>query len=83
MNKLKEWIWTDHIVHQMMERKMSRELIHDVLLNPDDIVAGKKNRLIYQKVIDNKLIRIITENKKLITVYPTDRIWKYLKGKEK
>ena len=62
---------------------MSRELIHDILLNPDDIVTGKKNRLIYQKVVDNKMIRIITENKKLITVYPTDRILKYLKGEEK
>ena len=83
MKKLEEWIWTDHIVQQLKERKLSRELIHDVLMKPDDIVIGKRNRLIYQKVIGNKLIRIVTENKKLITVYPTNRIWKYLKGKEK
>ncbi len=81
MKKLKEWIWTDHIVQQLKERKIPRELIHDVLVNPDDIVIGKRNRLIYQKLIGNKLIRLVTENKKLITVYPTNRIWKYLKGK--
>ena len=74
------WIWTDHILHQMEERKISRELVEAALDNPDDKMPGKKNRLVYQKISDDKLIRIITEGNKLITAYVTDKVKKYMRG---
>ena len=74
------WIWTDHILRQMGERKISRELVEAGLDNPDDKVPGKKTRLVYQKMTDDKLIRIITEGNKLITVYVTDKVKKYVRG---
>ena len=32
------WIWTDHILNQMEERKLSRELVEAALDDPDDKV---------------------------------------------
>ncbi len=75
------WIWTDHIKKQLIERKIPKELVEVAITNPDEIVTGKHNRIIYQKIIENKLIRIMTENNRLITVYFTDKIKKYMKGK--
>jgi len=75
-----DWIWTDHILHQMEERKIARDLVEGALNAPDDKVPGKKTRLVYQKMTGDKLIRIITEGNKLITVYVTDKVKKYIRG---
>lgn len=71
------WIWTDHICIQMIERKITRNLIESALNAPDDTIPTKQSRLIYQKKIDDKLIRVVTEGKRLITVYLTDKVKKY------
>lgn len=76
-----KWKWTDHIELQLAERKISRELVENAINNPDKIVEGKKNRKIYQKLIGDKLIRVITEGNNLITVYLTDKVKKYTGGK--
>lgn len=77
------WKWTDHIKIQLLERKIPKELVEMVLNKPDNVISGKKNRKIYQKMIKNKLIRVVTERNSLITVYLTDKIKKYLKGDQK
>ena len=78
-----KWVWTDHIKWQMIERKIPRELIETAIGNPDEIVQGKHNRLIYQKLIEDKLIRVVTENNRLITVYLTDKVKKYMRLEER
>ena len=55
------WKWTEHIMLQLKERKIPQESVRKALDNPDRIVAGKSERKIYQKVIGNKLIRVVTE----------------------
>jgi hypothetical protein len=75
----KDWIWTDHIKWQMEEREIPKELVENILNNPDEIVSGKHGRIIYQKIISGKLIRVITEDSKLLTVYLTDKIKKYMR----
>ncbi len=55
------WQWTDHVLLQLKERNLSKEVIEDALKNPDSIVPGGRSRLIYQKLISDKLLRIITE----------------------
>ncbi|HHT9125188.1 MAG TPA: DUF4258 domain-containing protein [Candidatus Brocadiia bacterium] len=77
------WIWTDHIEMQLIERKIPKESVKTAIDNPDEIVRGKHARTIYQKQIGNKLIRVVTENNKLITVYLTDKVKKYIKGEGK
>jgi len=75
-----KWKWTDHIEIQLNERKISKELVETAIDNPDKIVVGKKNRKIYQKIIGDKLIRVVTEGDNLITVYLTDKLKKYMGG---
>ncbi|HGE71227.1 TPA: hypothetical protein ENX78_10355 [Candidatus Poribacteria bacterium] len=73
----KEWIWTDHIKEQIIERELSIELVETILNEPDEIVEGNLGRQIYHKLIDDKLIRVITDGNVLITVYITDKVRKY------
>jgi hypothetical protein len=73
------WRWTDHILLQLKERNLSKELIEDVLNNPDARIPGSRNRIIYQKLVLGKLLRIVTEGDLLITAYLTDKIGKYVK----
>lgn len=74
------WRWTDHIIIQLVERKIAKELVEKTINNPDKVVTGKKNRKIYQKVMGDKLIRVVTEGESLITVYLTDKVKKYIGG---
>ncbi len=79
----KAWIWSEHIEKRMLKRKLSRELVEIVINNPDEIVQAGQERLIYQKVIGDKLCRVVTERNTLVTVYLTSKIKKYLKGDQK
>jgi len=79
---MKNWVWTDHIQMQIRERELSKELVESVVNEPDEVVPGKRGRLIYHKVIDSKLIRVVADSNLLITVYTTSKIEKYMKGKQ-
>ena len=72
--------WTDHILLQLKERNLSKALIETALNDPADMVPGGRNRIIYQKLIEGKLLRVITEGDLLITAYMTDKIEKYKIG---
>ena len=74
------WQWTDHILLQLKERNLSKALIETVLKDPDDKIPDSRNRVIYQKLVEGKLLRVITEGNLLITAYMTDKIGKYTKG---
>ena len=74
------WHWTDHIELQLAERKILKELVETAINSPDKIIEGKKNRKIYQKMIGDKLIRVVTEGDNLITAYLTDKVKKYTGG---
>ncbi len=65
---------------QLKERNLSKALIETVLNDPDEKVSGSRNRIIYQKLFEGKLLRVITEGNLLITAYMTDKIAKYTKG---
>ncbi len=78
----REWIWTDHIEKQIVERELSRKIIEKAIDDPDEIVAGKYGRQIYHKLIDDRLLRVVIEGNVLITVYVTDKVKKYWRGKQ-
>ena len=73
------WRLSDHVKLQMVERQITEELIYETLAHPDTIVQGKGKRKIYQKIKGVKLIRVVTEQEIVITVYLTDKIKKYIK----
>ncbi|MEW6103136.1 MAG: DUF4258 domain-containing protein [bacterium] len=74
-----DWKWTEHIKIQLGERKISKELVEMAINNPDEIVDEGINRKVYQKIIGDKLIRVVTEETTLITAYLTKKIRKYYK----
>lgn len=77
----KKWQWGAHIKKQMVERKISKQLIQNALDNPDEVVKGRKDRIIYHRIVESgKLLRVITENSRIVTAYLTDKIGKYWKG---
>lgn len=78
--KNKGWYWTGHIKDQMIERDITKEDVENVLCHPDEIVPGKDQRKIFQKMTGGKLLRVVTEEKRLLTVYLTGKVNKYLKG---
>jgi len=63
----------------MSKRNISRSLIEDILDSPDEIISTGQNRFIYQKIVENKLVRVVTEENSLVTVYLTSKIRKYTK----
>ncbi len=75
-----DWRWTQHILIQLREREIQKDLIEITLASPDKITEGKKKRRIYQKIVAGKLLRVVTEDDLLITVYMTDKIKKYMEG---
>lgn len=79
----KDWIWTDHIESQIAERELSRELVETVINTPDEIIPGKYGRLIYHKIVNDRLVRVVADGNVLITVYITSKIQRYMKGRLK
>jgi len=51
----------DYAEDSLSDRKISKDLIKDAILNPDEIVEGKKARKIAHKLIGDKLLRVIYE----------------------
>jgi hypothetical protein len=76
------WILSEHVEFRMSKRNISKDLVEMTVNNPDEVISAEQDRLIYQKVVDNKLVRVITEGNTLVTVYVTSKIKKYLKGKQ-
>ena len=58
--------------------EIQKDLVETTLECPDKKIKGKKNRMIYQKIVSRKLLRVVTEGDTLITVYMTDKIKKYM-----
>jgi hypothetical protein len=75
-----DWYWTPHIKEQMIERDIAAEDVEAALNYPDEIVPGKNHRKIYQKMTAGKLLRVVTEERRLLTVYLTGKLNKYIKG---
>ena len=80
--KADRWMWSEHIEKQIHERELSRELILSVLNDPDQIVPGRLGRQVYQKIIGNKVVRVVVDGNALVTVYATTRIDKYMRGNQ-
>ncbi len=74
------WQWTNHAIQQLAERSLSRDEVEETLVHPDGIVPGTGERKIYQKIYGDKLLRVVTEDMRIITVYKTSRITKYMEG---
>lgn len=59
---------------------MKREDIMATLREPDSVLPSE-GRLIYQKQLGKKLLRIVTEGNILVTVYGTSQMKRYTKAR--
>jgi hypothetical protein len=81
-------IITPHAEEQIVFRKLSRERVIEVATNPQQIVAASLGRSVaqsrYQVQGKEYLLRVLiedrTEERWVITVYPTSKISKYWRG---
>ncbi len=91
MNKLKI-IFTEHAREQLRERKISQELVEEVLKDPEQVVQDAEGNPIAQSRYFDKeegkemLLRVFYREeqgtRRVITVYKTSRIRKYWKQEE-
>ena len=69
-------IYPDYSEESISDRKISKKLVEDALLNPDEVIESKKGRKIAHKVIGHRLLRVVyKESKKayiVVTAYYTE-----------
>ena len=63
-------VYTEYAEETIGDRKIGKKEIENSLLNPDEIVQGKKNRKIAHKLFGNKMLRVVfeTEGKTYIVI---------------
>ena len=70
-----KFVYTNHAIENITERKISRIIVEETIRNPDKVIISKKSRKIAQKVIGNRLLRVIYKEAEkvyiVITVYFT------------
>jgi hypothetical protein len=63
-------------------RSISKEIVELVINEPDKIIKEENNQHIFQKVVENYLYRVFTNNNKkpllVKTVYRTSKFTKYV-----
>ena len=87
------FVLSEHLLKQALEREIDLRLIEDTLANPDQIVddeSGEVGQKVYQSIVEfseNKtyLVRVCVNMEKqpnvAKTVYLTTKIRKYYEGK--
>ena len=82
-----EIIWTQHAQARQREwakrRGITREVVEDLLINPEQTVPGDQGALVAQAKREGGLLRVpfirTGEGRKILTVYWTSKIDKYWK----
>ena len=67
--------YTDHAEENIKERKLNKKIIENILKHPNKIAEGRFGRKIAQKIVGEKLLRIIYEENDnvyiIVTAYYT------------
>ncbi len=68
-------IYTDHAEENINERKLSKKGIEDIVKNPEKVMDARFDRKIAQKILGDKLLRVIYEQEDnvyiIVTAYYT------------
>jgi len=68
-------IYTDHAEENINERKLSKKGIEDIVKNPEKAMDARFDRKIAQKILGDKLLRVIYEQEDnvyiIVTAYYT------------
>lgn len=55
--------YTDHAEENVGEGKLNKSIIEDVVKHPEKVLESRFGRKIAQKIVSNKLLRVIYEQK--------------------
>ncbi len=70
-----------HALDRMKKRGITEKMVLETLKDPEKVVEGYGGRKIAQKMLDDKLLRVIYEEKEdkleVITAYLTSKVDKY------
>lgn len=59
------FIWTNHVIQRLKERKVPQNLIIQVILNPDKTVVNREGAIEYRKKIQNQtVVALVKKNEK-------------------
>lgn len=76
-----KYIFSNHSLQQLEIRSISIEIVHLVIMQPDEIIEENNNQHIHQKIIEDYLYRVfISKTSKpavIKTAYKTSKINKY------
>ena len=77
-----------HALERIEERGIPRELVEEVISNPEGVSEGYFGRKVAQKRLNGKLIRVIYEERSegvvvVITAYITSKVRKYEGGEKR
>jgi len=73
-------IYSDHAKQNMVERRISSKEVESTILNPEKLIDSKKGRMIAQKTIGNRLLRVIykeTEKVYIIVTFYYTKVGRY------
>ncbi len=82
---MKNVIYIQHALERLEERGISAKMVEEVIRDPDNVNYGAKGRKIAQKLIDEKLLRVIYDEEEykivVISAYVTSKVEKYSRWK--
>lgn len=71
-----DFLYTDYAEETIRDRKISKKIVENAILNPDEIIEGKKGRKVSHKLTGDKLLRVVFEQEAkvyiIITAYYTN-----------
>jgi len=80
---MRQIIFIQHALDRLKERDISEELVIEVIRNPDVVDNKGERRKIAQKLIKEKLLRIVYDDEDelivVISAYTTSNVHKYLR----
>ncbi len=83
MTQMKQIIFIQHALDRLKERGISKELVIEIIRNPDNVDIESERRKIAQKLIKGKLLRIVYDDEDesivVISAYNTSKVHKYLR----
>jgi len=64
-------VYTDYSEDTLNDREISKKLVEDTIKNPNEIVEGKKERLVAHKLVGKKLLRVMYEKEANVYIVVT------------
>ncbi len=80
---MKQVIFIQHALDRLEERGISKELVIEIIRDPDNVDLESERRKIAQKLIKGKLLRVVYDDEDesivVISAYNTSKVHKYLR----